>query len=135
MLKRTGKMFCIGKGVPPPPINLKHIKYIVSFLLKKSINLENFVLNFFSTKLLKKVFAKRYNRNPPSVFPNININVPNHLPNIKPIIKVGNNIGHNNKFKKMVIIKKIIVRKKILLSLYFSIASLFSFINSTNKKI
>ena len=79
---------------------------------------------------LKKVFVKRYNRNPPIVFPNININVPNHLPNIKPIIKVGNNIGHNKKFKKIVIIKKIIVRKKILLSLYFSIASLFSFINS-----
>ena len=58
MLKRTGKTFCIGKGVPPPPINLKHIKYSVSFLLKKLINLENLVLNFFSIKSLKKVFAK-----------------------------------------------------------------------------
>ncbi len=117
MLKRNGKMFCIGKGAPPPPINLKHIKYINSFCLKKSTNLENLALNFFSIKSLKKVFAKRYNKNPPIVLPNININVPNHLPKIKPIIKVGNNIGHNNKFKQIVIIKKIIVRKKILLSL------------------
>ena len=116
--------------MPPPPINLKHIKYIVSFLLKKFINLENFVLNFFSIKSLKKAFASWYNKSPPSVFPNISINVPSHLPKIKPIIKVGNSIGHNNKFNKIVIIKKIIVRKKILLSLYFIIISRFSFINS-----
>ena len=58
ILKRTGKTFCTGKGAPPPPINLKHIKYNVSFLLKKSINLENLVLNFFSIKSLKNVFAR-----------------------------------------------------------------------------
>ena len=87
MLNRTGKTFCMGKGVPPPPMNLKDIKYNVSFLLKKTINLENFVLNFFSIKSLKKVFARRYNRNPPRVFPNTSIKVPSHLPKIKPIIK------------------------------------------------
>ena len=74
--------------------------------------------------------AKRYNKKPPIVFPNININVPSHLPKIKPIIKVGNNIGVNNKFKKIIMIKKIIVRKKILLSLYVRITSLFSLIKS-----
>ena len=68
ILKRTGKMCCIGKGVTPPPINLKHIKYNVSFFLKKSINLENLVLNFASTKSLKKVFDKRYNKKQPNVF-------------------------------------------------------------------
>ncbi len=69
ILKITGKRFCIGKGVPPPPISLKNIKYIASFLLKNSINLVNFVVNFFDTNSLKKAFAKRYNKVAPIVFP------------------------------------------------------------------
>ena len=83
-----------------------------------------------SINSLKKVLAKRYNKNPPTVFPNISIAVPNHFPKIKPIIKVGISIGVNNKFNTIVITKKIIVRMKMLLSLYFRIVSLFSFINS-----
>ena len=108
ILKITGKTFWTGKGVPPPPINLKHIKYIVSFLLKNSIKLENFAANFFSIISLKKVFAKRYTKVHPSVFPKTRIAVPNHLPKIKPINKVGNNIGHNITFKNAQIRKKII---------------------------
>ena len=107
----TGRTFWIGKGVPAPPINLKHIKYVVSFLLKNSTNLENLAANFFSINSLKNVFAKKYNDKPPSVFPKTSIIAPNHLPKIKPIIKVGKNIGHNNRFKKTVIKKKIIVIK------------------------
>ena len=102
MLKRTGKMFCIGKGAPPPPINLKHIKYINSFCLKKSTNLENLALNFFSIKSLKKVFAKRYNKNPPIVLPNININVPNHLPKIKPPSKATGLPNPSKRIQKIV---------------------------------
>ena len=106
------------------------MKYSTSFLLKKLINFENLTENLFCIKSLKKALAKRYNKNPPIVFPKTNIDVPSHLPKINPIIKVGKSIGVNNKFKKIVTMKKEIVRKKILLFLYFVIKSLFSLINS-----
>ena len=119
----------------PPRVNIPGEKMptlieVFNLILKKFINLEIFFANFFFINSLKKVFAKRYNKTPPIVLPQTKIRVPSHLPKIKPITKVGRDMGHINTFNKIVIIKKIIVRKKMLFSLYFKIKPLFSLIKS-----
>ena len=57
MLNKTGRIFCIAYGVPPPPTNLQPVKYITSFLLKKFFNFKNFGANFSSINSLKKKLA------------------------------------------------------------------------------
>ena len=57
ILKITGKIFCIAKGMPPP-VNLNNKKYKKSFLLNKLINFSILVDSFFFIKSLKKKFAR-----------------------------------------------------------------------------
>ena len=90
----------------------------------------HFVLNFFSIKSLKKVFARRYSKNPPSVFPNININVPNHLPKIKPPTKKIGDPKPKSKTQIIVPRKNKRLDKNILLLFIASRVSLLALINS-----
>ena len=46
--------------MPPPPINLKNIKYTSSFLLKNFFSFENFGANFSLIMSLKYKPAKKY---------------------------------------------------------------------------
>ena len=102
----------------------------MSFLLKKSLNLENFGASFSSIISRKKNPTKIYNNVAPIVVEIRTIVIPHHLPKTNPENTSSGIAKPNNKIQIIQKIKKTIVKNKKFSVLYFKIMSLFNLINS-----
>ena len=125
-----GNTFCTAYGVPPPPINRKHIKYKVSFLLKISFNLKNLGISFSLIKSLKKIPTRKYNSVAPIVVEMRTNEMPHHLPKTKPA-KIKRGMAKPKKRTQTMQKKKNATDKNKKFSfLYSKIVSLFDLIKS-----
>ena len=99
---------------------------MISFLIKKFFNLENFGANFSSIKSLKKRLASKYKSEAPIEVEVKTSSIPHHLPNTKPE-NINNGIAKpKNKVHTTEKAKNIIVRNKKFSFLYFKITSLLT---------
>ena len=102
----------------------------MSFLLKNSLNLENFGANFSLIASRKKKPTNRYNSAAPIVVDVRTINIPHYLPKTKPENNKRGIAKPKSKIQIIQKIKKVVARNKKFSLLYFRIMSLLSLINS-----